>query len=212
MFVEQIGKDLRAKLGSIEQIVGQRRAANGIDNVALPFENFANSNELPLAPIDTGLLGSSRINTPRGPVALADIAPGQEVLSRTGNVASVKHVLPVETSSTALRVRAPYFGANQDLIIGTNHHLEITSEIAEYMFGEATIRVPAWVFKDNSKVLHHELLRDDRMYQLQLDNEEGFVLGDCAVAPLLTALKTTKCLNDAEARAFATERRIGQYN
>ena len=213
MFVEQIGKNLRAKIGSLDQMVGQRRTANGIDQTSVqPFGDFANANQLPLAPMDTGLLGSSRINTPNGPIALHDVALGQEILTSTGALARVRYVLPAQTPKTALRIRAPYFGANQDLIIGSNHHLEITSEIAVYMFGEATIRVPAWVFKDNSKVLHHELMRDDRMYHLQLDSENGFVLGNCAVAPLLSSSKSTKVLNEAEARAFATERRIGQYN
>lgn len=215
MFVEQMTKAHRVRIGSITEVLDRRRLANGQDgSLVSPFENFANENDSPLAPLDTGLLGASRINTPSGPVALGEIAIGQEVITSTGAIARVKHILHAETPKTALRIRAPYFGANQDLIIGASQFLEITSEIAEYMFDVSTVCVPAWVFKDNSKVLHHELHRDDRMYQLQLDCADGFGLGDCHVSPLLTPSKagTKKILDDAEARAFSTERRIGQYN
>lgn len=215
MFVEQLTKSYRARLGSIQDIQDRRRSANGSDlDFVSSFENFANENDLPLAPLDTGLLGTSLINTPQGSVMLSEILPGQDVVTQTGALARVRHVLPAETPKTALRIRAPYFGANRDLIIGNQQYLEITSEVAEYMFNVSTVCVPAWVFKDNSKVLHHELRRDDRMYQLQLDCADGYGLGNCHVCSLITPARAAekKFLDDGEARAFATERRIGRYN
>lgn len=215
MFVEQITTMGRLKIGSLEMAPDQRLAANGVRSaITTPVDRIANENELPSAPLDTGMLGSTRINTPTGPVAIEELVIGQSIVTSSGKLARLSHILPAQTPKTALRIRAPYFGANQDVVIAEQHHLEISSEIAEYMFGQANVLVPAWVFKDNSKVLHHELTKSDCMYQLQIDATDGIAIGDCHVAPLLTGPKAQakRFLNDAEARAFATERRIGQYN
>ena len=215
MFVEQLSKDSRTKIGSLATVQEQRLAANGPVTVfSSPDDQIANENTLPIAPIDTGLLGSTRINTPTGPVAIEELVIGQPIVTSSGELARLTYLLPAEKPKTALRIRAPYFGANQDFIIANNQFLEIQSEIAEYMFGEASVFVPAWVFKDNSKVLFHELGKSETMYQLQIDTTEGFGIGGCHIAPLLLGTRASgkRYLNDAEARSFATERRIGQYN
>jgi hypothetical protein len=215
MFVEQFTKNNRTKLGSVNATVDQRLAANGpVTQFLTPDDFIANENEMPIAPVDTGILGSMRINTPRGPVAIEELTAGQEIMTSAGKPVRLSHVVPAEKPQSALRIRAPYFGANQDLIVANNQFMEIHSEIAEYMFGETCVYVPAWVFKDNSKVLFHELEKTDVMYQLQIEATDGFGVGDCHIAPLLLGSKarSKRFLDNSEARAFATERRIGQYN
>lgn len=202
-------------MGSINTSVQSRLAANsGIRTPIVSDDGFANANTIPTAPIDTGLLGSTRINTATGPVAIEELKAGQTIITSSGDHARLLHILPAEKPKSALRIRAPYFGANQDFVVGNDHYLEIHSDIAEYMFGEVCVFVPAWVFKDNSKVLFHELEKTDAMFQLQIDGSDGIGIGNCHVSPLLVGSKTQdkRFLTDAEARGFATERRIGQYN
>jgi hypothetical protein len=215
MFVEQLKNKHRTKIGSMITTLDQRQTANGAVSTDVSIaDRLANDNDLPLAPMNTGILGTTRVNTATGPVAIEELTIGQMIVTSSKKLARLSYILPAEAPRTVLRIRAPYFGANQDFVIANDQYLEIQSDIAEYMFGETRVFVPAWVFKDNSKVLHHELGKTDRMYQLQLDATDGFGVGDCNVAPYLSGPKTSgkRFLCDSEARAFATERRIGQYN
>ena len=50
--------------------------------------------------------------------------------------------------------------------------------------------------------------------QLQIKTSDGIGIGECNVTPMLVGSKADgkRFLSNAEARAFASERRIGQYN
>ena len=215
MFVEQFNGKNRTRFGVMDGTQSMRRMANGLSvDFVTQEDRVANANELPVLGEGTGLLGVTRVNTPTGPVAIEELHVGQTILTAQNEHARLAHILPVERPKTALRIRAPYFGANQDVIIANQHFVEFTSEIAEYMFGEACVYVPAWALKDNSKVLHHELGKSDMMYQLQLDGQDTLGIGNCSIAAYHPGTKTDgkKYLSDAEARSFVLERRIGQYN
>ena len=215
MFVKEFTSTGSVRIGSYNVAPETRRSVNGVTTSTSASQTpFANDDALPVAPVNTGLLGSTRVNTRNGPVAIETLNAGQPILTSSGKQARVLFVLPAEKPTSALRIRAPYFGANQDFVIGNDHHIEVKSDLAEYMFGVSHVLAPAWVFKDNSKVLFHELTKSDMMYQIQIEGADGFGIGGCFVAPLLSGSKvdTKRILNDAEARAFATERKIGQYN
>lgn len=215
MFVEEFTKSRGARIGSYNATLETRNSVNGSTTTSVWSQSsFANDDTLPVAPAETGILGSTRVNTSNGMVAVKDLVAGQQILNSQGCKARVSFLIPAKKPTTALRIRAPYFGANQDFIIGKNHLLEIEADLAQYMFGETCILVPAWAFKDGSKVLFHELVKSDVMYQIQIEGADSFSVGGCLIAPLLTGPKTNtkRILTDTEARAFATERKIGQYN
>ena len=215
MFVEQLNGKYRTRFGVMDGTQNLRRLADGqsVDFVS-HTDRVANANELPVLGEGTGLLGATRVNTPTGPVQIEELTVGQTILTAHDQQARLTHILPVARPNKTLRIRAPYFGANQDIIIAEEHYVEFTSEIAEYMFGEACVFVPAWALKDNSRVLHHELGQSDTMYQLQLDGQDTLGIGNCSIAAYHPGTKADgkKYLSDAEARSFVLERRIGQYN
>lgn len=172
--------------------------------------DFANSNLVRTAPCETGILGNTRINTPTGSKPLSDLDTGHVVLDANGNEATVRHLLAAPSTRNALCMRAPYFGLDQDLIIGSDHRVMITSELAEYMFGEETILLPAWALKDDLKVRHVELASSDNLFQLQLDTQQPILVGNCPVDSLRKAKHSVgRILSDDEARSFVIERQHG---
>ena len=89
----------------------------------------------------------------------------------------------------------------------------VTSDIAEYLFGEETVMVPVWSLNDGCRVGHFETRSTDRMYQVQLDTPEPLAIGRCAVSALYKDGATKgRVLSDEEARCFATEHRTGFRN
>ncbi len=192
---------------SYEVDAAMKRSANGVDVVfGQTAPDFANEPLAPNPPAHTGLHGETLVSTPHGRVAIGDISAGDQVIDADGNTATVHCVATRPADKTALTLRAPYFGLDQDLTIGLSHGIKITSEIAEDMFGEATVIVPAWALKDDIKVRHAELAPSDLLYSLHLASGTQLSLGSCKVESNALRLRTdAKLLNDAEARSFALE-------
>ena len=192
---------------SYEVDAAMKRRSNGIDVVfGQTAPDFANEPFAPVVPENTGLHGHTLIPTPTGSVAIQDIAIGDKVIDASGKTATVRHVATRAAGKTALTLRAPYFGLDQDLTIGLSHGIKITSEVAEYMFGEDSVIVPAWALKDDIKVRHTELASTETLYSLQLSQSTELAFGSCEVESNGMRIRTeTRVLNDAEARSFALE-------
>ncbi|MFY0693004.1 MAG: Hint domain-containing protein [Paracoccaceae bacterium] len=188
-----------------------KRQINGPDLHRNYFEpDFANSNFVRTAPCETGVLGDTRINTPTGAKPISDLKTGHVILDAMGNEATVRHVLAAPSTRNALYMRAPYFGLDQDLVIGSDHRVMITSELAEYMFGEDTVLLPVWALKDDLKVRHVELSSSDGLFQLQLDTEQPIMIGNCPVDSLRkTEHPVGRVLTDDEARSYVIEQQYG---
>ncbi len=186
-------------------------AANGIRPFDGPLQPLlANVNTPPTAAPETGLIGSLRVMTPKGETAIEDIQIGTEVICASGAVAHVRHVLTAPPTRHAVRLRAPYFGLNQDSIIGAEHRLAITSDVAGYLFGEDTVLVPAWALRDGRKVTHWELGPRHTLYQLQLNAAAALKIGRCAIESMPKAGQAIgRVLTTVEARCFAAEYRSG---
>lgn len=188
--------------------------ANGRDSADSDFQaSHANVNLQPSAADGTGLMAATRVATPNGPRRVDELAPGDVVLNADGQQATVRHVLTAPAPRTAYMVRAPYYGLDQDAMIGPNQQIVVTSDIAEYLFGEETVMVPVWALSDSRKVLHAETRSKDLLYQVQLDTAAPLKIGNCAMAALYKdGLTEGRALSDEEARCFATEHRLGFRN
>lgn len=173
----------------------------------------ANSNAQPPARADTGLHPQTRIRTPYGAAAIGDLKVGATVVNPDGDTAIIRDILTAPTTRRALRLRAPYFGLDQDLIVGINHRLTMTSDTAEYLFGVETVSLPVWALRDDRRVMHHELATKDSLHELQLDRAADLAIGNCSVGsfPKHNA-PIARELNDQEARCFAAEYRVGFFN
>lgn len=203
-----------AQLGQLSMSNTQRLWADGLAANTDDFNNStSNAPETPSAPEGTGLLASTRIATPHGPRRIDEIAVGDIVLDTHGTEATVRHVLRAPTPRDAFFLRAPYFGLDQDTVLAPHQKMVVTSDIAEYLFGDDTVIVPVWALNDGRKVVHHETRSSDLMYQLQLDTSATLAIGDCAISALHKE-NTTKgrVLSEAEARCFAAEHFTGFRN
>ncbi len=175
-----------------------------------PGLDHANTNDMPQARPETGLLGSTRVATPTGQVAIQDLRPGDLVLDPSGAKVTVRHILKTPTAKTAICIRAPYYGLNQDLVAGPDHHIAVTSDIAEYLFGAETVLVPVWALKDNRKAQHWEMAPNTNLYQVQLDKAAALSIGKCAVETMPKSGQSIgKVLSQEEARCFAAEHKSG---
>lgn len=174
---------------------------------------FANENTAPQAQAETGLLGSTRISTPGGSVALQDLEAGDLVLDANGGTVAVKHILKTHVTKTAICIRAPYFGLDQDLVVGADHRIAVTSDMAEYLFGIETVLVPTWVLKDGRKAQHWEMAPNTNLYQIQLEKAAAIKVGNCALESMPKSGQSIgKVLTKEEARCFATEHKSGYQN
>jgi hypothetical protein len=172
--------------------------------------DHANSNDLPQARPETGLLGSTRVATPGGQTAVQDLKPGDLVLDPSGATVAVRHILKTPTAKTAIRIRAPYFGLDQDLVVGPDHRIAVTSDIAEYLFGAETVLVPTWALKDGRKAQHWEMAPKTDLYQVQLEHAAALSIGKCAVESMPKSGQSIgKILSEEEARCFASEHKSG---
>ncbi len=99
-------------------------------------------------PVPMGWLGvATPISTPRGPVAAGALRPGDRVITRdTGAVALVgitRVQVPSRGSMAAIRLRAPYFGHDDDMLVSPDQPICISGEEAEYLFGVEEVLVLA---------------------------------------------------------------------
>ena len=204
----------KALLGYFE--VSQTMALRANGSVANDGEidpSSSNINDLPEAPANTGMMADTRIATPNGPRRIDELSAGDLVLDAQGREAKVRHVLTTDAPRNSFLMRAPYFGLDQDLVVAPEQKIVVTSDIAEYLFGEETVIMPVWALSDGRKVGHFETRSSDRMYQLQLDTPEPLAIGRCAVSALYKNGATEgRVLSDQEARCFATEHRVGFQN
>ena len=187
----------------------------GASHAAVPWWDApsSNTNFAPDALPDTGLLSSTRVRCPAGLARLDELAIGDLVLDHTGNETPVLSVTAAGKARAALRLRAPYFSLDQDLIVGEQQCLWMNSDRAEQMFGHENILMPVWALKDPIRVNHTELGPRDVLLEVKLASGNALMVGGCAVAtrPATGAAPDAYALSESEARGFSTIYRAGFF-
>lgn len=100
----------------------------------------------PVGPMPT-LLPDTPIETPWGHQNVGRLQRGDTVTTRTSGVVPVvqrlSRTVPARGSFRPLRLRAPYFGLQQDIIVSPEQRLLIGGPEVEYLFGQEAVLVPA---------------------------------------------------------------------
>ncbi len=100
----------------------------------------------PIGPMPT-LLPSTPLATPMGYKAVSDLQRGDTVVTRDTGVVPVlqriQRTVPARGSFRPVRLRAPYFGLQQDIIVSPDQRLIIDGPEVEYLFGQEAVLVPA---------------------------------------------------------------------
>ncbi len=100
----------------------------------------------PIGPMPT-LLPSTPLATPWGYKPAAQLQRGDTVLTQGSGVVPVLHrvsrTVPARGSFRPVRLRAPYFGLQQDIIVSPDQRLMIDGPEVEYLFNQEAVLVPA---------------------------------------------------------------------
>lgn len=100
----------------------------------------------PLGPTPT-LAPDTPIATPMGYKSVRNLKRGDTVYASNGDVMPVLHTLsrtvPARGSFAPVRLRAPYFGLQRDVIVAPDQRIVLDGSDVEYLFGEEAVLVPA---------------------------------------------------------------------
>ncbi|QFT58338.1 hypothetical protein FIU94_05820 [Sulfitobacter sp. THAF37] len=93
------------------------------------------------------LLPGTPLATPWGYKPAVTLQRGDTVLTRGAGVVPVLHsisrTVPARGSYRPVRLRAPYFGLQQDIVVSPDQRLLIDGPEVEYLFGQEAVLVPA---------------------------------------------------------------------
>ncbi|MEP5731416.1 MAG: Hint domain-containing protein [Sulfitobacter sp.] len=99
-----------------------------------------------IGPMPT-LLPATPLATPWGYKAASNLQRGDTVVTRDDGVVpvlqTVNRMVPARGSYRPIRLRAPYFGLKQDIIVAPDQRLLIDGPEVEYLFGQEAVLVPA---------------------------------------------------------------------
>lgn len=100
----------------------------------------------PIGPMPT-LLSNTPVATPWGYKPVRDLKRGDTVQTASAVVVPVLQTLqrtvPARGSYRPIRMRAPYFGLQQDIIVSPDQRLIIDGPEVEYLFNQEAVLVPA---------------------------------------------------------------------
>lgn len=111
----------------------------------------------PVGPMPA-LLPSTPLETPWGFQAARNLKRGDTVVTRGDGIVpvlqTVMRVVPARGSFRPIRLRAPYFGLRQDIIVGPDQRVLIDGPEVEYLFGQEAVLVAARHLVNGFAALH----------------------------------------------------------
>lgn len=114
-----------------------------------------NGSDLPARAPWIGL--QTPVDTADGPIAAANLRPGHLLLTDDGDYAtlmSVQHMhLPSRGSFSPVILRAPYFGAETDILVSSDQLIALSGDEVEYLFGDETVLTMAGNVTDGRAAL-----------------------------------------------------------
>lgn len=126
----------------------------------------------PLATIGAG----ARVATPSGLRPIEKLRPGDMVLTDAHKLRPVRWILrqklPAAGLHTPIRLRAPYFGLSNDLIVAHDQKVEVKGEDAQEMFGRYAVLARAGDLLGHRGVSNVERTAHFTYHQILLDEPD----------------------------------------
>lgn len=149
---------------------------------------FAISDEVePIGPMP-GLSSHVPVLTDRGYRAAHSIRRGDLLRTADQKLVPVLQVLsrevPAFGSFAPVRLRAPYFGLRQDVIVSAEQRLRSGGSAVEYLFGRPHVRIPAQHLINEVSAIRHRGVDTLRYYQYLLPENETCIAGGTALETL----------------------------
>jgi hypothetical protein len=140
-----------------------------------------------IEPIGAGptLAPDTPVATPWGYRNVATLKRGDTVYTVAGDVVPVLHVVsrtvPARGTFAPIRMRAPYFGLQADIIIAPEQHVVIDGPEVEYLFSCEKVLTPARHLVNGFAALTEPCGHLTRYTQLILPNHEPILAGGAPV-------------------------------
>lgn len=116
------------------------------------------------------------------------IKPGDTVVSADGDIVPVlgvfKKVTPAFGSYAPVRLRAPYFGLQSDLVMAGTQRLIVGGSDVEYTFGRDKVLIPAQHVINGTAAIAQPATGIATYYQLLLPENEAFVASEISLESL----------------------------
>ncbi|WP_085306566.1 Hint domain-containing protein [Planktotalea arctica] len=126
--------------------------------------------------------------TSQGYRKIGAMQPGDTVISASGNIVPVlgvfKKVTPAFGSNAPVRLRAPYFGLQSDLVIAGTQRLIVGGSDVEYTFGCDSVLIPAQHLINGTAAIAQPTRGTMTYYQLLLPAGEAFIASELALESL----------------------------
>ncbi|MDX1781052.1 MAG: Hint domain-containing protein [Thalassovita sp.] len=177
---------------------------------------FAVSTDIePVGPMP-GLSGSVPVLTDWGYRAAHQIRRGD--LVRVPGQASqpvlavVRRAVPARGSFGQVRLRAPYFGLQRDIVVGAEQRLRIGGSAVEYLFGKKKVLVPAGHLVNGVSALRHDRAETVTYHQFLLPGNEPMLAAGVPLETLfLGRLRRRKDLIGASLLAGYERSRLPEH-
>ncbi len=141
----------------------------------------------PIGPMPT-LSRSAPVETDEGYVRAGNLKRGDLVRTeQTGLVPvlhTVKRTVPARGSFAPIRLRAPYFGLQQDIIVAPDQRLVIRGSEVEYLFGREAVLVPARHLVNGTVALPQQFSQTITYTQVILPKHEAMMLAGASAESL----------------------------
>ena len=134
------------------------------------------------------LCPTALIATPEGYRAAGTLQRGDTVLTHSGDVVPVLHsvarTVPARGSFAPVRLRAPYFGLRQDVLVAPDQRLIIGGSEVEYLFAEEAVLTPARHLVNGFAALFEPAGATQRYVQLVLPDHDALIVAGAAMESL----------------------------
>ena len=126
--------------------------------------------------------------TAQGYRKIGIMKPGDTVISASGDIIPVlgvfKKVTPAFGSYAPVRLRAPYFGLQSDLVMAGTQRLIVGGSDVEYTFGCDEVLIPAQHLINGTAAIAKPVGGTTTYYQLLLPENEAFVASELLLESL----------------------------
>lgn len=142
---------------------------------------------LPIGPMPS-LHPATPIATPGGYRTAESLRRGDTVVTDNGDTVpvlhSVRHTVPARGSFAPVRLRAPYFGLQRDIVVAPEQRLVLEGSEVEYIFGQEAVLVPARHLVNGHAAMWHTCGTTTEYVQVVLPGHEALMAAGCAVESL----------------------------
>nr|WP_283254966.1 Hint domain-containing protein [Marivita sp. GX14005] len=134
------------------------------------------------------LAPSVPLETAQGPRLVMSLRQGDVVRAAGGALVPVLHTaareVPALGSFRPIRLRAPYFGLQQDVVVSRHQRLLVNGPEVEYLFGREEVLIPATALVDGYAARFEPAPRFARYHQILLPHHDAVRTSGAALESL----------------------------